>query len=144
MNFDLAAIDTKTLSEEGVDMGIKLMGSDEPLLARNGKPVTIKLLGPDSDTYRNISRAQLRKRLLRTNDAKNLNALDFDEIETEALDLLAACVVGWENVLDTNGKDIPFSKDAARKLLENYPVVREQVDAFVATRAHFLKASPES
>lgn len=140
MKFDLGGIDTKTLSEEGVDMVIKLMGSDEPLVARNGKPVSIKLLGPDSDVYRDISRAQLKKRLTRTTDATKLNELDFGEIDQEGMELIASCVVGWSNVFDTEGKEIPCTKENALKLVENYPVLREQVDAFVANRAHFLKA----
>ncbi len=144
MNFDLASIDTKTLSEEGVDMIVKLMGSDEPLVARNGKPVAVKLLGPDSEVYRDISRAQLKKRLTRTSDAKKLNELDFAEVDADGLELITACVVGWSNVFDTDGKEIPCTKENARKLLEGYPVLREQVDVFVATRTHFIKASPRS
>lgn len=144
MNFDLAPIDTKTLSEEGVDMIVKLMGSDEPLLAKNGKAVALKLLGPDSAVYRDISRAQLKKRLTRSTDAKKLNDLDFDEVDADGLELITACVVGWSNVFDTEGKEIPCTKENARKLFEGYPVLREQVDAFVATRTHFIKASPRS
>ena len=58
--------------------------------------------------------------------------------------LLAAMTVGWENVLDTEGNDIPFATEVARSLYVSYPVVREQVDVFVANRRNFLRASLES
>lgn len=141
MQFDLAEVDTKTLSEQGVPMVVKKLDSLEALIARNGKPVTLMLLGPDSPVYRDFTRRQVRKRLSRMNDAKKLAEIDFDETETETLDLLASCTVGWENVLDIEGNAIEFSTENARKLYVNYPVVREQVDIFVANRAHFLKAS---
>jgi hypothetical protein len=141
MNFDLAEIDTKTLSEQGVPMIVKRLESPEPLIARNGKPVTLMVLGPDSHVYRDFTRRQVRKRLARMNDPSKLAEIDFDEADAETLDLLASCTVGWENVLDTDGKAIAWSAENARKLLAAYPVVREQVDTFVAARANFIKAS---
>lgn len=144
MKFDLAEVDTKSLSNGGVFMPVRRLNSDEPLVAKNGKQVRIRLRGPDSDVYREFTRKQVQKRLARTNDPKKLNELDFDEIESDALEMLTAVTVGWENVLDPDGKEIPFSPDAARALYAAYPVVREQVDTFVANRAHFLKASLES
>ena len=58
--------------------------------------------------------------------------------------MLAAMTVGWENVLDTDGTEIAFSTEVARALYVSYPVVREQVDTFVANRRNFLRASLES
>lgn len=141
MKFDLDEIDTKTLADEGVDMVVKKLNSDEPLLAKNGKPVAITLLGPDSDIYRDHTRAQVKRRISRANNAASLKDFDLDEVEQEALALMVSCTVGWKNVLDPTGKDIEFSKDAARALYTAYPVVREQVDSFIVDRARFIKAS---
>lgn len=143
MKFDLDAIDTKTLADEGVDMVVKKIGSDEPLLARNNKPVTLTLLGPDSDVYREQTRAQVRKRLLRTTNKPGggFSELDLLEADGDALDLMVACTVGWKNVLDTDGKPVEFSRDAVRALYTGYPVVREQADAFIVDRTRFIKAS---
>ncbi len=141
MQFDLAKVDTKTLSEAGVDMPVKTMDG-EPLVARNGQPITVRLLGPDSNKYRALTRAQVRKRMAAMADGKvTLSEAEFEETERELLDILVACTVGWSNVLDTEGAEIPFAEDNVRKLYSNYPVVREQVDTFLANRANFLRAS---
>ena len=141
MQFDLAAIDTKTLSDSGVDMVIKGFESSEPLLAKNGKAIAITLLGPDSAAYREFTRAQVRRRLTRMNDIAKANDIDLEEIERDTLNLLVSCTLGWKNVLDTDGNDIPFNAENVRKLYTSYPIVREQVDSFVSSRVNFLKAS---
>jgi hypothetical protein len=114
------------------------------LIAKNGEPVRIRLRGPDSDVYREFSRKQIQKRFARGNDPKRINDLDMEEVEKDSLDMLAAMTVGWENVLDTDGTEIAFSTEVARALYVSYPVVREQVDTFVANRRNFLRASLES
>ena len=144
MNFDLAEIDTKSLSDSGVDMVVHKIGTLEPLLAKNGKPVSITLLGPDSDVYRDQSRVQVKKRLSRTTDVKSLSEIDLVEADQDALNLIVACTVGWKNVLNTDGKPVEFSKEAVRELYEKYPVVREQADAFIVDRMRFIKASSEN
>jgi hypothetical protein len=141
MKFDFPEVDTRTLSNEGVTMNVRRLNSDQPLIARNGQPVTLRLLGPDSDVYRSATRAQVQKRLSRADNTKKLSEVDFEEYERDSLDMLAAVTVGWENVLTPDGEPIPFSTENVRSLYAAYPVVREQVDAFVANRAHFLKAS---
>lgn len=144
MQFDLAQVDTKTLSEAGVDMPVRNI-KGEPLIARNGKPITIKLLGPDSNKYRALTRAQVRKRLTQMADGKpTLSDAEFDETERDLLDVLVACTLSWDNVLDTDGKLIAHSDDAALNLYLNYPVIREQVDGFLSSRANFLQASSQA
>lgn len=144
MNFDLAEIDTKTLSDSGKDMIVKHIGLDKPVLAKNGKPVALTLLGPDSDVYRQQTRLQVKKRLDRATDTKSLGSIDLEEADNDGLNLLVACTVGWKNVFDTAGKPVEFSKDAARELYTKYPVIREQADGFVVDRVRFIAASSES
>lgn len=139
MKFDLDSLDTKSLSDTGVDMVIHQFGTTEPLVARNGGTVSLKLLGPDSDKYRTFTRVQVQKRLQKNSEIR-LFVPNLEEAEADSLDMLAACTVGWANVLDREGVEIPFSSESARILYVNYPVVREQADLFVVTRANFLKA----
>lgn len=139
MKFDLDAIDTKTLSDEGVEMVVKAFQTNEPLIARNGKPVTIILHGPDSDKYREFTRSQLKKRINNLGDSKRITDYNVEEAEADSLELLSRVTSGWLNVFDTEGNEIPYSSDVAKTLYTNYPLVREQVDAFVANRANFLK-----
>lgn len=141
MKFDLPQIDTKSLADAGVWMTVQQFDGNAPLLARNGQPVRILLRGPDSDVYRDHTRRQIQKRLARGNDPKRANEVDLAEVEADALQLLAACTIGWENVLDPEGTAIPCTPEAAFLLYVNYPVLREQVDEFVANRRSFLMAS---
>lgn len=141
MQFDLAQIDTKTLAEAGVDMPVRSLDG-KPLLARNGQQVAICLLGADSTKYRALTRAQVRKRMDQLAGGKQaLTEADMDETDRDVTDILVACTVGWTNVLDTEGAAIFFSEENVRKLYAAYPVVREQVEAFISNRANFIPAS---
>lgn len=141
MQFDFAQIDTKTLAETGVEMPVRLLDG-KPLIARTGEPVSITLLGSDSNQYRALTRAQVRKRMEQlAGGNRTLTDADMDENDREVLDVLVACTVGWKAVLDTSGTPIPFDADNVRKLYVAYPVVREQVEAFISNRANFIPAS---
>jgi hypothetical protein len=138
MDFDFKGMDTKTLSEEGVDMPVRSMGG-KPLRDKHDKPVTIKLLGPDSMVYRKANRDMVRKRV-RAN-AVGETETSFDDEDAENISLLARLTVGWSGVNDPKGDPIPFSYDAAVQLYTRYPVIRDQVDLFVANRGNFISAS---
>lgn len=145
MEFALDGIDTKTLSEAGVDVVIKKLNSNEPLKAANGEVVSVKVLGPDSGKYRSLSRAQIRKRLAKRAAGQiEVTEADMDETDRDAMEILAGCTVGWKGVLDKAGKPIPCTIENALKLYENYPVVREQVDLFISERSNFLQASSKA
>lgn len=145
MEFALDGIDTKTLSEAGVDVVIKKLNSTEPLKAANGDVVSIKVLGPDSGKYRSLSRAQIRKRLTKRAEGRTeVTDADMDENEHDAMEILAQCTVGWTGVLDKAGKAIACNPENALKLYESYPVVREQVDNFISERSNFLRASSKA
>lgn len=144
MQFDLAQVDTKTLAETGVDMPVKSLDG-KPLIARNGEPVAITLLGSDSTKYRALTRVQVRKRMEQMAVGKNsvLTEADMDETDRDVLDVLVACTIGWKNVLDTSGQPIEFTEDNLRKLYGAYPVVREQAETFISTRANFIRPSSQ-
>lgn len=144
MDFALESIDTRTLSESGVEVVIRKLNSTEPLRAANGDTVKIKVLGPDSAKYRALSRANIRKRLAKMAENKQATDADLDENEADALDMLAACTMSWVGVLTTKGEPIDCTAENARKLYESYPIVREQVDSFISDRANFLKASSKA
>lgn len=141
MNFDLNDIDTKKLSEAGVALQIKRLDGT-PLVNAAGESVTITLLGPDSAKYRALTRESIKKRLdRRVQGAADVTMDDLDQIERETIEILVVCTVGWTGVRTPEGETIACTQDNARRLYENYPVVREQVDAFVGNRANFLQAS---
>lgn len=139
MDFNLPGMDTRTLSESGVEMQVKSL-QGEVLKDKDGKPVTLMLLGPDSDKYRSMTRAQVRKRFSRmsaTDAAKDT----FAEDEADAMNILVGCTVGWSGINTTKGEPIPCTPDTVRALYTNFPAIRDQADVFMASRANFTKAS---
>jgi len=144
MQFDLAQVDTKTLADSGVDMPVKTL-EGQPLLARNGEGIAITVLGSDSNKYRALTRAQVRKRMKQMAGGKTpvMTEADMDETDRDVLDILVACTVGWKNVLNTAGEPIQFTEENVRKLYANYPVIREQVEAFISNRTNFIQPSSQ-
>lgn len=141
MDFDLDPLDTVTASERGVPMIVKDL-EGVPMVDKHGEPLTITVKGPDSATYRKLTRAQVRKRLDRA--AKGEKADDDAiqaEAELDAIEIMAACTVAWTGINDRSGDPIVCTAETARRLYQAYPVIREQVDAFISNRLHFLPVS---
>ena len=84
-------------------------------------------------------RAQIKKRMARSGMPTEEQSL---EDEGDLVDLLATCTMGWNGVLEKGKKQpVPFSQEACRQLYKSFPVIRDQVDAFIANRANFILAS---
>ena len=146
MKFDLDGVDTKTLSERGVEMEILAVSTGKPMVNRHGKAVTLTLLGPDSEIFRTETRAALRDRLQRVPDFDKLDPATRTMREAEATEqaargILVKLTIGWAGILDEKGEDVAFSAEGAAALYDQFPVVREQADSFVNDRARFLMAS---
>lgn len=139
MEFALAEIDTKTKAESGVDMQVRKVDGS-PLLNPEGKPVMIRLRGMDSDAYRDAQASayeQIKQRAENKDDASTIAKSG----EESAIELLVSCTIGWSGVLNKDGEPVMFTADAARALYRQYPVIRDQVDRFIGTRANFLLGS---
>lgn len=135
--FDLDVIDTKTRSETGAAMTIKALDGN-PLRNSAGEPVQIVVKGPDSEAYTRLLRAQIKKRMARSGIPTEEQSLEDD---ADLVQLLVACTLGWSGVLEkSSGEAVIFSAEACRKLYESFPVIRDQVDAFIANRANFTMA----
>jgi len=136
--FDLDVIDTKTRSESGVPMTVKALDGS-PLKNSTGGAVTITVKGPDSADYTRLLRAQIKKRMARSGVPTDEQ---MAEDETDLIELLAACTTGWSGMLDRNAQEpVPFTVEACRQLYRSFPVIRDQVDNFIANRANFTLAS---
>ena len=128
---DLAALDTRKGADVGFHLALRHPISNEPL------GLWIHLLGADSEAYQEQLREFRRRRAdaLKRNLRANLSAA---EIEAEGLELLAAVTRGWSDNMTLEGEKLAFSPDAARKLYERFPWIREQADQGVHERANFL------
>lgn len=136
MDFDLPGMDTRTLSEKGVNMPVKQMDGS-PLLDKDGKQVFISVLGPDSTKYRAMTRDQVRKRI----QAASTGAPIPEDEDDATLAILVACTTGWTGINTPKGEPIPATPENFAALYTRYPVIRDQVDLFMAQRQNFILAS---
>ena len=73
---------------------------------------------------------------MKSNKAQKLFLANRDK-DTD-VKLSALLTLGWENIL-LNGKEVPFNLDEAIKLYDNYPLIGNQVSAFILNEQNFLK-----
>lgn len=115
----------------------------QPLRDAEGQEAYIELHSGDSEIARKHQRAVTRRRLAMRGRGK----IAAEELEAEAVELLAVLTAGW-HLLDFNGGtiDVPFSPENARELYSANALswIREQVDEFTADRANFSKAKSNS
>ena len=102
----------------------------------DGQPVGIRLLiaGPDSMVQ---ARARLKLADELADMADDEGRVSAENRETCRLRNLARCILGWEASED--GQPVPFSFDAALRLLKAGRWVQEQVDDFAGRRRAFAK-----
>lgn len=134
--FDLSKLNTTAKSNDGAWLPLRDPGTFQVLLDDLGEPVQIQLAGVDSDAYR---KAQRRVTNMRLNSRRGMAPkLTAEEMEAEALDILARCTMAWTGIVE-NGKVLECNYENARKLYSTYPWIKDQVDAFVNDRANFLQ-----
>jgi len=130
---DLTSLALASANPEGVKMELFHPVTE----ASFDPPVYITVVGIDSDTYQ---KAQLDQRNKQWKKMQRRNRIRFEitaeETEQNAVELLAKCIVGWDNI-EWEGKPLQFNYDNAKKLL-TVSWVREQVDTFIGDRANFL------
>ena len=149
---DLSAIDTVKGSNEGFDVQIYHPGTKEDL------GIVISVLGKDSGEFQRISRAQSKKRMAKMQKGgfRGTVPIPVEEVESDGIELLAACSTGWKTFAVKNkkgdieeaekptilldGKEFEFSIENAGILYERFPWIKEQVDVAIGDRANFIKA----
>lgn len=138
--FDLATLDTKTRSDQGVDMPIIHPGSKQPLRDDEGQPITIRLLGRTADRYRQQTRDIQEQRARRAAGGVKTT---LEDIERENIDTLTACTVGWQG-LSLDGQVFPYTVDNARRLWSDgrFIWLRDQAMNFIAEDGNFLANTP--
>jgi hypothetical protein len=145
---DLANLYTKRLADEGVKMELLHPETREPLTFKpegedKERPMTITLRGADSDAYRQKQLKISNQRIKRSMSAGSRNAhvaIDAEDLDKDALELLIASTVAWDGIT-INGELVEFSIDNVRQLYTEYPWIREQVDSFISDRSRFLPSS---
>jgi hypothetical protein len=112
----------------------------QPMRDAEGNSAYVDHYSSDSEIARKHQRAIQRRRLAMRGRMK----ITPEELEAEAVDILAALTTGWHLVdLKGNVIDLPFTQDNARELYGNPAVgwLREQIDESTADRSNFSQGS---
>lgn len=108
-----------------------------------GNQAYIDHYSADSEIARKHQRSVQRRRLAMRGRMK----ITPEELESDAVEILAALTVGW-HLVDLKGGviDLPFSQTNALELYGNPAVswLREQIDESTADRANFSQGSSSS
>lgn len=108
----------------------------QPLRDDEGNKVTITVYGPDSEQRRKLDRKATNRRL-KSAKAGRIN-ITAEELEAEAMEVLVACTVSWENIA-LNGELLECNEKNVRKVYQEFPWLRKQVDNFINEDANFLE-----
>lgn len=98
--------------------------------------IKITVLSRDSDTYRDLQKAQANVRFKQFGKRTTSASLTAEELEEESIQLLVACTVGWKNMF-YDGKSVEFNQDNVRMIYERVTTIREQVDEAIHDRSNF-------
>ncbi len=132
---DIKLLDTRKAATEGRECIIRMP---------DGSPTDIKIVmaGLDSDLFKEMNdklQREVREALKRNREFE----LTPDEERERDWQRMANATVGWSGV-EEDGKELPFAKENARRIYEQYPLVFRQVLAFVGGEGNFLPVSPKS
>lgn len=141
---DLSALDTAAAGEEGATLHVKHPATGEPMFvmppgATEPVALTLRLLGSDSPTWR-AKVADVNRRRLREMQNNRKHVVQPEQIDRDALELLAACTVAWHGVV-VDGKTVACSPEAAAMVYRRLPWLREQADEFANARENFMGES---
>lgn len=141
---DLQSLNTKDLSEKGIDLKIYHPTTNEPL------DIIIHIYGVDSEQYKKAIKIKQKSMLEKIAVEKRGNSHsikttdDFDAEDFSGKDMVFACMSGWSNV-EFQGEKLEFNEKNVFMIFEKCPWLFEQVDKAIHDRENFLSAwSPDS
>jgi hypothetical protein len=80
---------------------------------------TIKRTGGSNKAYSEAATRKLQPFVKKFNSGKSIPLDDVQKINIELF--TEYCMLDWENVTDRSGNQLPFTKDNAKKLLQDLP-----------------------
>lgn len=136
---DLSDFDVDEKKIDGVAMTLENPVTNEPFVDKDsGEPLTITLVGQDSAEFKR-KQHEINRRMVAAQAGRGRPKVDLEAMEENSLDLLVACTKGWSHI-GLDGKELECVPANVRAVYQRFKWIREQVDAFVGNRAHFLKA----
>lgn len=133
---DLSKLNVTALADAGITVHLRHPATGEKLTNDKGEPMVVTVAGSDSALFKGELKARIRQANL---NKKRKDDVDIEEIERRGVELIAKCTLSWSG-LQMDGKDLPFSYQAAVKLYSEHSWIKEQVDAAMADRSELFKA----
>lgn len=138
---DLAELDTIAACDKGTEIELLHPVNKTPL------GIYIGVLGKDSKVFREHMRetinADLRQAALARRRGKNEEVPTIEKGEAKGIELLVVCTTSWrtgeEKTITLRGEKLPFTVANAKRLYEEMPWIRNQVDEGIGDLENFLK-----
>jgi hypothetical protein len=122
---------------ETAEYQLKHPSTDEPLVDKAGKPMIAVIYGKQSSQYKNASNAMLKK----VKKHGNKKDVSLDDIENDAIELIAACVKEFKNLhIEYLPGEFLDPKDIQGTLTKAW-WIREQLNKEIVNLSNFLMAS---
>ena len=132
---DLADLDTTAACDKGAEIELRHPVTNEPL------GIFVTVLGKDSSAFKEYMRTaindKLRKEAMAKKRGKDIDPATYEAAESETIDLLIVCTVGWRNMV-MGGKQLEFNVPNARTVYSTYSWIRKQVDEGISNLENFI------
>ena len=115
---DISAINYKANAENAYTFKLVLDGDETD--------IELTVIGADSKAYRSAFTKELRANA----DAENV------DVDASNARIYSVCLVGWTNI-EEGKKPLEYSQENALYLLEQYPLICNEVSKAVEKRANF-------
>lgn len=124
MTFDLKNHNYTQIAEAGYEFELKLPGTNE------GTGAFITVRGDQSKTVKTFGRKKYAEFKLREQQAKRRGKepedMTLEEAEELSVESATVRIISWKNITE-NGKEVPFTKENAERILKEYPFIKDQI-----------------
>jgi hypothetical protein len=124
MTFDLKNHNYTEIAEAGYEFELKLPGTGE------GTGAFITVRGDQSKTVKAFGRKKYAEFKLREQQAKRRGKepedMTLEEAEELSIESATVRIITWKNIKE-DGKEVPFTKENAERILKEYPFIKDQV-----------------
>ena len=148
--FTLATLDTESHQEEGAWLHLCYPGTQTLAYTdeEKTKPARIKMKGMLSISGKEtIARARNKAMKVAIEQGKSSKPefkeetlATYEEKKVEDAKELAELAIGWENILDEDGKEVKFTKEAFLNAVSNAHDLRRQCREFIQDQTAFSPA----
>lgn len=131
MGFDLSKKNLSEIAETGFEFELRLPGSGEKTGA------FIKVRGDQSKIVKTYQRKKFDEMQARQRSKRKNDDITLEEAEDMAVESAVVRIISWKGI-EEGGKEVPFSKDAATRILTEHSWIREAVQEVASEQVNFL------